>query len=167
MDTVLLVLGVAAVMGGGAGWLAIEGFRNGDRELDVRVSAELRDAGQPDEPRPVVVAEFRNPSATPVVAGLSARPSRVPSWAAGRTVTVPRRTARYGLHAGQYETVGVVPAGGTVRFAVPVTAPARRYRLIAVIGQEGGRLRVHAIGVDERMRIRLPAAHLTGWRHTR
>jgi hypothetical protein len=165
MGIVLLVLGVAAIMGG-AGWLAIEGFRNGDQPLDVTVSAELRDVGQPDESRPVVVAELSNPSATPVVAGLSARPARVPSWAAGRTVTGPWRTARYGLRAGQYETVSVVPARSAVQFAVPVTAPARRYRLIAVIGQEGGRLRVHAIGVDERMRIWLPVAHLTGWRRT-
>jgi hypothetical protein len=166
MGIALLVLGVAALVLAGAGWLAIEGFRNGDQLDDVTVSAELRNAGQPDEPRPVVIAELSNPSATPALAGLSAKPARVLALATGRKVTVPRRTARYGLRAVRYGTVGVVPARGTVRFAVPVSARGRRYRLVAVIGQAGGRLRVHALGVDDRMRIWPPVAHLTGWRRT-
>jgi hypothetical protein len=166
MGIVLLVLGAAALLLAGAGWLAIEGFRNGDQPLDVTVSAELRNSGQPDESRPVVIAELSNPSGTPALAGLTAKPARVLACTTGRNVTVPRRTARYGLRALRYETVGVVPAGGTVRFAVPVSARRRRYRLVAVIGQSGGRLRVHALGVDERMRIWPPVAHLTGWRRT-
>jgi hypothetical protein len=165
MGIVLLALGVAALLAG-AGWLAIEGFRNGDRPLDVTVSAELRDAGQPDEPRPVVVAEIRNPSGTTVLAGLSARPARVPRWLLGGRVTVPRRTARYGLRADRHETVGVVPAGGTARFAVPVPAPGRWYWLTVVAGQAGGRLRVHVIPVNERTRITLQPADLAGWQRT-
>jgi hypothetical protein len=166
MGIALLVLGAAALLAAGVGWLAVQGFRNGDQPLDVTVSAELRGAGQPDEQRPVVVAEIRNPSGTAVLAGLSARPARVPRWLVSRQVTVPRRTARYGLRAGRPETVGVVPAGGTARFAVPVAAPGRWYRLTAVAGQAGGRLRVHVIPVDERARITLPAAGVTGWQRT-
>ncbi len=158
MGIVLLVLAVLAPLLAATGWLAAEGFRRGDQPLDVTVSAELRDAGQPDEPRPVVVAEIRNPSGTAMLAGLSARPARAPRWLAGHRVTVPRRTARRGLRSDRHETVGVVPARGTARFAVPVAAPGRWYRLTAVAGQAGGRLRVHVIPVDQRSRItRQPA----------
>jgi hypothetical protein len=166
MGIVLLVLGVAALLMSAVAWLAREGFRNGDQPLDVAVSAELRDAGQPDEPRPVVIAEIRNPSGTAVLAGLSARPARVPRWLCGGRVTVPRRTARRGLRAGRHETVGVVPGGGTVRFAVPVAAPGRWYWLTAVAGQAGGRLRVSVIPVDERARIASRAVDVAGWQRT-
>jgi hypothetical protein len=150
----------------GAGWLAIEGFRPGDLPSDVTVRAELRGAGQPDERRPVVVAVIRNPSGTTVLAGLSARPARVPRWLLGGRVSVPRRTARRGLRASRQETVGIVPAGGTARFLVPVAAPGRRYWLTAVAGQAGGRLRVHVIPVDERTRITRQAADLAGRQRT-
>lgn len=166
MGTVLLALGAAAFLVLGAGWLAIGGFRDGDEPLDVTVSAELRSAGQPDEPRPVVVAEIRNPSGGTVLAGLSARPARVPRWLLDRRVTVPRRTARRGLRADRHETVGVVPVGGAARFTVPVAAPGRRYWLTVVAGQAGGRLRVHVIPVDERSRITRRAADLAGWQRT-
>jgi len=166
MGIVLLVLGVAALLLTATAWLAIEGFRNGDLPLDVTVGAELRGAGQPDERRPVVIAEIRNPSGTTVLAGLSARPARVPRWLLGGRVTVPRRTARHGLRAGRHATVGVVPGGGAVRFAVPVAAPGRWYWLTAVAGQAGGRLRVYVIPVDERTRIASPATDLAGWQHT-
>jgi len=177
MGTLLFVLGVGALVLAGLGWLAVAGFRHGDRPLDVTVSAELRDAGQPDEPRPVVVAEVRNPSASPVMVALSARPPRLPGWLGGSPlnfvtemvpsgggISVPRRTARPALRAGQYETVGVVPERGTVRLTVPVPATGRKYWLTAVIGQSGGRLRVHHIPVDGRTRLWLPVADLTGWR---
>jgi len=166
MGIVLLVLGVAVLLMVTAAWLAIEGFRNGDRPLDVTVRAELRGAGQPDERRPVVIAEIRNPSGTTVLAGLSARPARAPRWLIGERVTVPRRTARSGLRADRQETVGVVPGGGTVRLAVPVTAPGRWYWLTVVAGQAGGRLRVYVIPVDERTRIARQAADLAGRQHT-
>jgi hypothetical protein len=166
MGTVLLVLGAAALLAAAAAWLAVEGFRNGDQALDVTVGAELRGAGQPDERRPVVVAEIRNPSGTTVLAGLSARPARFPRWLLGRRVAVPRRTARHGLRADRHETVGVVPAGATVRFSVSVAAPGRRYWLTVVAGQAGGRLRVHVIPVDERTRVTPQAADLARWQRT-
>jgi hypothetical protein len=161
----LILLGVVALLAV-TGWLAVEGFRNGDRPFDVTVTAELRNAGQPDEPRPVVTAELRNPSGTAAMAALTARPARIFWWATSPNVTAPRRTARHGLRAAGYETVGVVPAGGTARFTVPVSEPASRYRLVVVIGQGGGRLRVHTFGVDDRSRIWQPVGDLTGWRRT-
>jgi hypothetical protein len=134
-------------------WCAAAGLRNGDQETDAKVSAVLRNAGQPDEPRPVVLATISNPCGTPVLAGLSARRARWPGG--GQCVTVPRVTRRRKFRPGAYATVGVVPAGSTVRFAVPVAAPARRYRLTAVTGQAGGRLRVYRLPLA---RAHVPAA---------
>ena len=143
-------------------WCAARGFRDGDRPADAKVSAELHASGQPDEPRPVIVATVVNPSGTAMLAALSARPGRLdrlPGWLPVRlgvslaaaahplTVTVPRRTARAKFRPGGYATVGVVPARGAVRFPVPVGRAARRYVLTAAIGQSAGRLRLHRLHV--------------------
>jgi hypothetical protein len=143
-------------------WCAARGLRDGDCPADARVSAVLRDSGQPDEPRPVIVATVVNPSGAAVLAGLSAGPGRLdrlPAWldacldalppgaARPLTVTVPRRTARAKFRPGGYATVGIVPASGTVRFPVPVDRAARRYVLTAAIGQSAGRLRLHRLHV--------------------
>jgi hypothetical protein len=127
-------------------WCCAAGFRNGDLATDAEVSAVLGQSGQPDESRPVVVATVRNPSRTPVLAGLSARRARIPGWlCGGLDVTVPRLTRRRAFRPSAYETVGVVPGETAVRFVVPVPAPARRYLLTAVTGQPGGRLRVYRL----------------------
>ena len=89
---------------------------------------------------------MRNPSGAPVFAALSARAALLPAWLAGaHDVSVPRRTLRRRYRPGNYATVGIAPAGGAAEFAVPVPALARRYLLTAVVGQEGGRLRVHRL----------------------
>lgn len=167
MGTLLLPLGLACCLSGlalaGLGQLVRTGLRHGDRRLDARVSAALRDSGQPDEPRPVVIAAIENPSGAAVMVGLAARPSRVPVLISPGGVSVPGRTARRGLRAGAYETVGVVPAHGAVRFTVPVAAAGRRYRLVAAIGQSGGRLRLHRVPVDSRSRLRYRARDLADW----
>jgi hypothetical protein len=46
----------------------INGVRYGDLPPDARVSAWVSGVGQPDEPRPVLAATVRNPSAAPVLA---------------------------------------------------------------------------------------------------
>jgi hypothetical protein len=167
MGTPLLDLGLACGLGGlalaGLGWLVHLGFRHGDRPLDARVSTELRDSGQPDEPRPVVVAAIDNPSGAAVMVGLAARPSRIPAVLSPGGISVPALTSRRGLRAGAFETVGVVPARGTVRLTVPVTAAGRRYRLLVAVGQPGGRLRLHRIPVDGRSRLRHQARDLADW----
>jgi hypothetical protein len=123
-----------------------QGDRSGDRPADARVTAVLRGADQPDEPRPIVIATVRNPSAVPVLVGLSARRTRVPELLAGRmTVTVARRTARRRYRPGAHATVGVVPAAATARFTVPVDVNARRCLLAVSVGQAGGRLRVYRL----------------------
>ncbi len=138
-------------------WCAAAGFRNGDRPADTRVSAVLRDSGQPDESRPVVVATVQNRSGTPVLVGLSVRPVRLPAWLAGPlTVTVPRRTARKKFRPTGYATVSLVLAGATVRCTVPAETSARRYLLTAAVGQAGGRLRLHRLHVPG-VRVTAPA----------
>jgi hypothetical protein len=132
-------------------WLGEKGVRDGDRPADATVSAVLRDAGQPDERRPVIVATVDNPSGRAVLAGLAARPCGLPAWLAAvghpLTVTVPRRTARGKFRPGGYDTVGVVPASATVRFVVPVDRAAARYVLTAAVGQGPGRLRLYRLHI--------------------
>jgi hypothetical protein len=129
-------------------WHAAAGFRDGDRSADATVTALLRGSGQPDEPRPVIIATIRNPSAKPVLAGLSVRRTLVPKWVYdGPHVTVPLWTARRALRPTGYDTIGVVPARGSARFPVPAAEQARRYLLTAAIGQADGRLRLHRLHV--------------------
>src|SRR5690349_10216512 len=108
-------------------------------------------------PRPVIIATVRNPADVPLVAGLTVRQQLLPGLLdPGLTVRVPRRTARRKFLAGEQDTVGVVPAGGQAEFRMTAPAPltrtgltrtGRRYRLTAVIGQAGGRLRVIGVPV--------------------
>ncbi|HUN31883.1 MAG TPA: hypothetical protein VMU95_07665 [Trebonia sp.] len=167
MGTLLLPLSLASGLGvlalAGLAWLVRAGFRQGDRPLDAKISAQLQDAGQPDEPRPVIAAAVDNPSGAAVMVGLAARPSRIPALLSPGGISVPTLTSRRALRAGAYETVGVVPAYGTARFTVPVTATGSRYRLVAAIGQSGGRLRLHRILVDSRSRLRHRARDLADW----
>src|SRR5438270_2572958 len=137
MGILLFALGALALTVAGMTWLALAGLRNGDRLLDAVVTAELRHSAQPDESRPVIVAEVRNPSESAVLVGLAARRSRVPGWLGGGSVGVPRRTARRALRADRYAVVGIVPAAGRTRLAVPVTEAGQRYQLTAVVGQAG------------------------------
>jgi hypothetical protein len=132
------------------------GIRDGDRPGDAEVIVALWTSGQPDEPRPVLVTEIRNPSSRPVLAGLSAHRTLIPGWLAAPSSTVPFRTARRRLRAEAYEVVGIVPASGVARFTVPVTRTGRRYRLTAAVGQGDRRLRVHRIPVDVTARLESP-----------
>jgi len=142
----LIELVVVGIMIAAPSWCLARGLRNGDRPTDATVKAVLRDAGQPDEPRPVILAAIGNPSATPVLAGLEARKARTPRRLSGSlNVTVPRRTARRKFRPSAYATVGIVPAGTTVSFTVPVRGSARRYLLTAAVGQAGGRLRLYRL----------------------
>jgi hypothetical protein len=112
------------------------GTRAGDRAGDARVTAWRRH-------RDSVVVRVSNPAGVAVIAGFTVRPRRVPDWlGSGASVSVPVRTTRRRFLAAAQHVVGVVPAGGTAEFTVPASRRARRYRLTAMIGQGGGRLRV-------------------------
>lgn len=127
---------------------AVAGLRCGDRAGDAKVKALLGASGQPDEPRPVVIAMVGNPSDKPVLAGLSARRALLPEWLrGGKSVSTPIRTTRRSLRPTAYATIGVVLPHTIARFPVPIRAQARRYLLTAAIGQAGGRLRLHRLHV--------------------
>ena len=78
MAELVIELIVVVIMIAVPSWCLARGLRNGDRPADATVTAVLRDAGQPDEPRPVILAAIGNPSATPVLAGLGARKAWTP-----------------------------------------------------------------------------------------
>lgn len=135
---------------------AVGGLRGGDRAGDAKVRALLRASGQPDEPRPVVIAMVGNPSDKPVLAGLSARRAVLPEWLrGGASVSVPIRTTRRSLRPTAYATIGVVLPHTIAHFPVPICSRGRHYLLTAAIGQAGGRLRLHRLHVGGRER----AAH--------
>jgi hypothetical protein len=146
---VVVIVAIAFATFAALGWRAAAGLRDGDQPGDAKVSALLRESGQPDEPRPVVIATVRNPSDKPVLAGLSARRTVVPGLLrCGPSVTVPTRTARRSLRPTAYATIGVVPPHASARFPVAIRGQlARRYLLTAAIGQAGGRLRLHRLHV--------------------
>jgi hypothetical protein len=121
-------------------YLAVAGFRNGDRPGDALVTT-APEAG----PAPATVL-VRNPSGTPVLVGLTARAAFVPAWLTmPHDVSVPRWTLRGKFDPERCDCVGVVPAGGAAEFAVPARARAYSAVLTIAIGQEGGRLRVHRL----------------------
>lgn len=147
MAGVAVIIAIAFAVLAALCWHAAAGFRDGDRPADATVTALLRGSGQPDEPRPVVIATIRNPSEKPVLAGLSVRRTLAPTWLHGKQVTVPLRTARRGLRPTRYATIGVVPARASARFPVPARQQARHYLLTAAVGQADGRLRLHRLHV--------------------
>ena len=158
MLSLFIVLGVGAIAFAGLFWLALEGFRNGDRPEDAQVRAALRSSGQPGEPRPVAVVALGNQDGTPVLAAVAVRRARLPGWVAGAIGTaVPRRTGRRAYRPDGFPTVAVVPGGQYAELSAPVPAAARRYLVTVLVGQAGGRLRVH--------RLRIEAAAVDGgWR---
>jgi hypothetical protein len=154
----LITLAVGAVAFATLFWCGREGFRNGDRPDDAAVRAALRSSGQPGEARPVAVVAVGNPGGTPVLAAVAVRRALLPGWLAGAVgSSVPRRTARRAYRPGGFPTVAVVAGGQCAELSAPVPAAARRYLIMVLVGQAGGRLRVH--------RLRIEAAAVDGgWR---
>ena len=151
MLSLFIALAVGAVAFAAVCWCAIEGFRNGDRPDDAPVRAALRSSGQPGEERPVAVVAVGNPGGTPVLAAVAVRRALLPGWlAGGRCVgsAVPRRTARRAYRPGGFPTVAVVPGGQCAELSAPVPAAVRRYLVMVLVGQAGGRLRVHRLRIE-------------------
>jgi hypothetical protein len=154
----LITLAVGAVAFAVLFWFGREGFRNGDRPDDAPVRAALRSSGQPGEERPVAVVAVGNPGGTPVLAAVAVRRALLPGWLAGPVASaVARRTARRAYRPGGFPTVAVVAGGQDAELSAPVPVAVRRYLVIVLVGQAGGRLRVH--------RLRIGAAAVdAGWR---
>jgi hypothetical protein len=153
MIGVLIALAIGAGVLAGLLWFAAEGIRNGDRPDDARVRAVLRRSGQPGEERPVAVVTVRNGGAAPVLVAVAVRRALLPGWLAGpASVSVPRRSARRAFRPGGYPTVGVVAGGECADLTAPARACARRYLLTILVGQAGGRLRVHRLRMGDARR---------------
>ena len=158
MVSLLIALAVGAAALTALCWYVREGFRNGDRPDDAPVRAALRSSGQPGEQRPIAVVAVRNRGRVPVLAAVAVRPALLPGRLAGAVASgVARRTARRAYRADGFGTVAVVAAGQHAELSAPVPAAARRYLVTVLVGQAGGRLRVH--------RLRIEAAAVDGgWR---
>jgi hypothetical protein len=158
MLSLFIALAVGAVAFAAVCWCARGGFRNGDRPEDAPFRAARGASGQPGEERLVAVVAVRSPGGSPVLAAVAVRRALLPGWLAGAvTSAVPRRTARRAYRPGGFPTVAVVPGGQFGELSAPVPAPARRYLVMVLVGQAGGRLRVH--------RLRIGAAAVdAGWR---
>jgi hypothetical protein len=158
MVNLLIALAVGAAALAALCWYARQGFRNGDRPDDAPVRAVLRSSGQPGEERPIAVVAVRNPSGTPVLAAIAVRRALLPGRLAGAVgIAVPRRTARRAYRPDGFSTVAVVDGGQYAELSAPVPATARHYLVTVLVGQAGGRLRVH--------RLRIEAAAVDGgWR---
>ena len=144
-----IALAVGVLVLGAVCWAAVEGFRNGDRPDDAQVRAALRSSGQPGEARPVAVVAVRNPGSTPVLAAVGARRALIPGWLGGAVGSaVPRRTARRAYRPGGFPTVAVVAGGQRAELSAPVPAAVRRYLVTVLVGQAGGRLRVHRLRIE-------------------
>jgi hypothetical protein len=149
MIGVLIALAIGAGAFAAVFWFVGEGVRYGDRPDDTRVRALLRPSGQPGEERPVAVVTVHNRGAAPVLVAVTVRRALLPGWLAEpASVSVPRRTARRAFRPGGYSTVGVVTGGASAEVTAPVRACARRYLLTILVGQAGGRLRVHRLRMD-------------------
>ena len=149
MLSLFIALSVGAVVFAAACWCAREGFRNGDRPDDAPVRAALRSSGQPGEDRPVAIVAVRNPGGTPVLAAVAVRRALLPGWLTGAVGSaVPRRTARRAYRPDGFPTVAVVPGGQCAELSAPVPAAMRRYLVMVLVGQAGGRLRVHRLRIE-------------------
>jgi hypothetical protein len=168
-----IALAVGAAAFAGLCFIALEGFRNGDRPDDAPVRAALRSSGQPGEGRPVAVVAVGNPGGTPVLAAVAVRRALLPGWLAGTVGSaVPRRTARRAYRPGGFPTVAVVPGGQYAELSAPVPATVRRYLVMVLVGQAGGRLRVHRLRIEAAAvdagwhgHVTPDMLGLTGWAH--
>jgi hypothetical protein len=149
LPIIVLIAALAAL-----GFLARAGFRHGDRPGDARISARL--AGRPGtaDPDRAVTVTVRNPSGTPVLAGLRVSRAVLPAWLAGAGgVRVPRWTRRRALRPGRFPVIGAVRPADAARYTLPVppkTGPVRGRTclLTVVVGQEGGRLRAYRLRLE-------------------
>jgi hypothetical protein len=138
MTAVLLLLafGVVGLVIGHR--LFVIGMRNGDRVGDATVGAAKADASG----RGISFA-VHNHAAQPVLIGASVLRSSVRLFGeTGHSVSVPRRTLRNELLAGQHTVVGVIAAGETQTVLVPFARSIPRRAVLVVAIGEPDRLRV-------------------------
>lgn len=138
MTGLLLLLAVSAVAFLiGRGLFAI-GVRNGDRLGDVTVGV-----AEPDDSGRGISFAVRNPGPQPVLVGASMRRRSLRlRGEAGQLVTVPRRTSRKKLLAGQHTVLCAIRASEAATVVVPFSRSTGRWAELVVVIGEPDRLRV-------------------------
>lgn len=107
-------------------------------------------AEQREQPTTVVVM-LANPGRVPVLVGLSARRDLTPAWFGARAKTrAVWFTGRSRYRAGSQSAIGVVCSGATSRLPVQVPGGRRRLRVVALVGETDGRLRVITVRIATR-----------------
>jgi hypothetical protein len=132
--TVVLFAAVAK----GTRWLVERGIADGDRPLDAVSTV----APGPDQ---TLLVRVVNPSGTAVAIGCRTRTRTAAGGAQGLLPTLVIRPAtrseRRRLDRGASDFLGAVEAGSTRTWQI--RAPIGPSRCLVVLGQPGGRLRVH------------------------
>jgi hypothetical protein len=102
-----------------------------------------------------VDVDFSNRSARPVIVGLSVRADFFPGWPRVRHNTkVVSRPERRRYRADAQGTIGVIPANGIVRLSVPAPHDSCRRRVVAVVGEADGHLRVISVRIPPKPMMR-------------
>ena len=143
---ILIAMSAPIAVGGAALILEIERFaaawpRPGDAEvMAVQAVQDCRDGSIS-----AVTVIIANHDRAPVLVGLTPRRS---GWPGRRSrTTVPSRTTRRRYRADRQATLSVAPANTITAIPVPIPANFRRGRLVVVVGQSGGRLRVTSVPI--------------------
>lgn len=145
MHALILALAAATLTFGSAALILVANSRAASpRPSDATVTAVsvLRD--YPDEGTAMIAVAISNPGPMPVVVGLSARGRGWPGR--GTRTTTPHRSSRRRYRADQQTTIGVVAPGSVSRLSALI-ATDRRCRIVVVVGQPDGRLRVTGVPV--------------------
>lgn len=121
------------------------------RSSDTMITSVVTVTDSRDEHLEEALIDLVNPSASPVLVGLSVRKTVWPSWfRPQQTAWVISRPGlpRYGVVA--QSTIGVIPANGSSRLAVRIPSGRRRCRVVAIAGEADGRLRAMSVRIPTR-----------------
>ena len=127
-------------------FMYLTGTRAGDRPEDATVQVQEGRVIEHGNPSRAALVTVSNPSNTAIVVGLSERHlgRKASAFRMPLTVTVPWwRTDRAQLLPSSQSKVGIVEPRATQQWVVPVADGNQPLRVVVVVGQTGGRLRVH------------------------
>jgi hypothetical protein len=96
----------------------------------------------------VIELDFTNRGSSPAVVGLTARTEFWPGWRRRpQTTKVPALPRRRRYRACAQQMIDVIPGNATVRLNVRVPSAYSRCRVIAVVGESDGYLRVISVRI--------------------
>lgn len=153
---IVIAMTVPCILGGAALIVEVERcLAAWPRPGDAAVTAVLTVADYPDGSIGEVTVVIANPDAAPVLVGVTPRRRGWPGR--GQRTTIASRTTRRRYRADRQATVSAVPPKAITSIPVRIAADFHRCRLVIVVGQSGGRLRVTSVPIT----IARPV--VTGW----